>query len=460
MEAYQKCINPECGTIYDIREVLSACRSCDNLLDVEYRWGGDMFRLFKDLLQTRVRTNHIYDESGVWRFRELLQFMGRMDTYDEMSSKLVTLDGAEGNTKPFHLQKVAEYVGINPKGFYLQFEGSNPTGSFKDNGMASAFTHAKMVGAKKVACASTGNTASSMAAYAANESAYQDPNQRMEAILFMGSGKIAKGKLAQSLDSGARVIQIEGDFDDAMARVQEVSKCKKIYLMNSLNPFRLEGQKTIMYRVLEGLNWQVPDWIVCPGGNLGNASAFGKAFLELKELNLINRVPRIAIINAEGARTLDVLVNQKGLIWNNGYVDNLIIADYYNFMDRENIKARTIASAIEINRPVNLKKALRTLAISDGVVTTVSDEEMLDAKAIIGINGFGCEPASGATVAGIKRLVELGIINQSELVVGILTGNQLKDPDATLFYHSNPSNRFANIPIMVPNNLEEILRVL
>ena len=224
----------------------------------------------------------------------------------------------------------------------------------------------------------------------------------MRALVFVGGGKIAYGKLAQALEYGARTLQIEGDFDDAMKRVQEVCRERGAYLVNSLNPFRLEGQKAIMFRVLEALGWEVPDWVVVPGGNLGNSSAFGKAFSELKTLGLIDRMPRIAVINSTGARTLTRLVCQKGLRWNGGDVDDGIIDDDYEMMDRENLRAHTVASAIEINRPVNLKKCLRALELTDGVVREVTDEAILDAKAMVGANGLGCEPASAASVAGAQ----------------------------------------------------------
>src|SRR6185437_2752140 len=224
------------------------------------------------------------------------------------------------------------------------YEGMNPSGSFKDNGMTAAFTHARMVGARRVACASTGNTSAALAVYCSATSF------GFKAIIFIGSGKIAYGKLAQALDHGALTIQIVGDFDDAMERVRQVADRLGIYLMNSVNPFRLEGQKTIMYRVLEALAWEPPDWIVVPGGNLGNSSAFGKAFIELKHLGLIDRVPRLAIINAAGARTLEELVHQRGLTWNDGLPEMERTRAYYDRLDGAGLKASTIASAIEINR--------------------------------------------------------------------------------------------------------------
>jgi threonine synthase len=296
----------------------------------------------------------------------------------------------------------------------------------------------------------------------------------MKAVIFIGSGKISHGKLSQALDYGALTVQIAGDFDDAMGRVKEVSHQLGIYLVNSVNPFRLEGQKTIMYRVLESLRWQVPDWIVVPGGNLGNSSAFGKAFAELKEIGLIDRVPRLAVINAAGANTLYQLYEKRNLRWNGGAPDASITAAYYAELDRGHRRASTIASAIEINRPVNLDKCLRALDVCNGVVREVSDQEILDAKAQIGAGGLGCEPASAASVAGAKQLVAEGVIGPEEQVVCILTGHQLKDPDATVAYHTTDQEMFnkvlgsrgvkraafANRAVAVSNDLDDIVKAI
>jgi threonine synthase len=296
----------------------------------------------------------------------------------------------------------------------------------------------------------------------------------MKAVIFIGSGKISYGKLSQALDYGALTLQIEGDFDDAMARVKEVSKQLGIYLVNSVNPFRLEGQKSIMFRVLEALQWSVPDWIVCPGGNLGNSSSFGKAFYELRELGLISRVPRLAVINASGANTLYELYEKRGLRWNDGRFDKNLIQGYYREMDAANRRADTLASAIEINRPVNLTKCLRALHWCDGVVRTVTDQEIMNAKAQVGANGLGCEPASAASVAGAKKLAEEGVIQPGETVVCILTGHQLKDPTATVAYHTDDRSHFdkvlgsrdvheapyANRAVHVPNDVAAIVKAI
>jgi threonine synthase len=296
----------------------------------------------------------------------------------------------------------------------------------------------------------------------------------MKAVIFIGSGKISYGKLSQALEYGALTVQIAGDFDDAMIRVREVSKDLGIYLVNSINPFRLEGQKTIMFRVLEALRWQVPDWIVVPGGNLGNSSAFGKAFQELVKLGLIDRAPRLAVINAAGADTLYQLFERRQLRWNAGQPDQKVTCAYYDDLDSRRAKADTIASAIEINRPVNLKKCLRALDFCDGVVRRVTDQEILDAKAQVGAGGIGCEPASAASVAGAKLLRDEGVIAPTDRVVCILTGHQLKDPTATVAYHTTDQDKFnevlgsrgvsrasfANRAVAVPNELDAIIRAI
>ena len=439
-------------------DVLTSCPDCGSLLDIEYEW--DKLTVPRSMREFESRWSNRRDPldfSGVWRFRSLLPFAADKD--------IVTI--GEGQTILQQSPAVGKYVGMNAGGLFLQYEGLNPSGSFKDNGMTAASTHARMVGAKVAACASTGNTSASLAIYASTA-------QLFRVVVFVGSGKIAYGKLSQALDYHAKTLQILGDFDDALERVREVAGERGIYLCNSVNPFRLEGQKTIMYRVLESLNWQVPDWIVVPGGNLGNSSAFGKAFTELKALGLIDRIPRLAVINAAGANTLYQLYEQRGVRWDGGMSGDSVVETFFSEMDSENRKASTLASAIEINRPVNLKKCLRALDACDGVVRQVTDQEILDAKAQVGAGGFGCEPASAASVAGAKRLRAEGVIAPSDRVVCILTGHQLKDPDATVAYHSGNTSLFeeklgmrgvktaeyANSPIVVENNLQKIIEVL
>jgi len=459
--AFQQCIHPDCAATFAVDEVLVACPKCGHLLDVQYEW--DRLPVPPSLGAIEAKWSRRAEPhcfSGVWRFHDLLPFAP--------AEQCVTI--GEGQTLLQRAPGVARYAGLDPSpdsagGLFLQYEGMNPSGSFKDNGMAGAFTHARLVGATRAACASTGNTSASLALYCS-------ATRLMRAIIFIGSGKIAYGKLSQALDYGALTLQIDGDFDDAMARVKEVSQQMGIYLVNSVNPFRLEGQKTIMFRVLEALRWQVPDWIVVPGGNLGNSSAFGKAFHELHQLGLIPRVPRLAVINATGANTLYDLVELQGLRWNDGGPDERLIGQFYHDMNANNRRASTIASAIEINRPVNLTKCLRALAWCNGVVREVTDQEILDAKAQVGADGLGCEPASAASVAGTKRLVQEGVIAPDERVVCVLTGHQLKDPKATVAYHMGDREmfdevlgsrgvqtaQFENSPVGVANDSEAIVR--
>jgi len=371
--AYQKCINPDCLAQFDCQQAIFKCPKCSELLDIRYNW--DKIQVpakMSDFAKRWATRDNRLDFSGVWRFRELISFC--KDQY-----KVST---GEGQTILEQNCTIATHLGMDSDKLHLQYEGLNPSGSFKDNGMTAAFSHAMMVGAKSCACASTGNTSASMALYA--------HACGLKSTVFIGSGRIAFGKLSQAMDYGSKTIQILGDFDDCMKQVQDVCTKLGLYLLNSLNPFRLEGQKTIMYRIIEALGWELPDWIVVPGGNLGNSSAFGKAFMELKELGLIDRIPRLAIVNANGARTLTDLVNEKKLTWNDGNVDQKIIDDYYADLTAKNFSPHTCASAIEISRPVNLKKCLRAIDVCKGVVLAVTDEEICDAKALIGKHGLGC----------------------------------------------------------------------
>jgi threonine synthase len=455
---FQRCIHPACAATAAVDDTSFQCPACGGLLDVAYDW--DRLRPPRSLTDFEAkwadRPNPL-SFSGVWRFRELLPFAP--------PESVITI--GEGQTILQKADGISSFVGVDAGNLFLQYEGMNPSGSFKDNGMTAAFTHARMTGARRAACASTGNTSASLAVFCS-------ASGLMKAVVFIGSGKISYGKLAQALDHGALTVQIAGDFDDAMLRVRQVAARLGIYLVNSINPFRLEGQKTIMFRVLEALRWEPPDWIIVPGGNLGNVSAFGKAFAELSDLGLLKRLPRLAVINAGGARTFFELHTRLGLHWNGGRPNADISDRYFAELDASTDRASTIASAIEINRPVNLPKALRALDRCGGVVREVSDQEILDAKARVGANGLGCEPASAASVAGARKLRQEGILAPSDRVVCILTGHQLKDPAATVAYHSADQKTFddvlgsrgvrranyANRPIQVSNDLDEIVKAI
>jgi threonine synthase len=499
--AFQRCVNAACRAEYPVDQVLISCPACHELLDVAYEWPRasiPTFELFDQRSLTRGTrhaagsmhaTDSALDFSGVWRFRDLFPFF--RDPH-----QIVTI--GEGRTNLQHAEPLGRKIGLDTAsggGLYLQYEGFNPSGSFKDNGMSAGFTHARMVGARRVACASTGNTSASLAVYASLAG--------VQAYVFIGDGRIAFGKLSQALEYGAITLQVAGDFDACLARVREIAETMPqagVYLMNSVNPFRLEGQKSIMLRVLEGLDWQVPDWIVVPGGNLGNCSAFAKAFLELHALGLIDKLPRLAVIQAKGSRTLDRIVNELGVTWTprhepaslrtsgavvapdlSGTYDMARVKAEYARMDAANERAKTIATAIEINRPVNLSKALRALHAMNGVVRSVDDHCIIEHKALVGRMGFGCEPASAASVAGARVLIKEGVIKPHETVACILTGHVLKDPDCTVEYHTGASSKaaksvrvpgqpradvhiplgcLANRPIPVVDDLHAILRAM
>lgn len=439
--ALKKCINPSCGLTYDILNSNYQC-SCGSFLDIIY-----LQRPHKQLIETfyqrRNPNGNIYNESGVWRFRELLNF-SEIDTenIDHCSKILVSLDGAEGRlSKPYNMSKVADFVNLSHECLFLQPEGYNPSGSFKDNGMSTAVTHAKMMNIKNLVCASTGNTSASAAMYASNED--------MECDVFIPRGEIAPGKLGQAFQFGAQVIQVEGNFDDALVSSLNYAKSTKGYTVNSINPFRIEGQKTIIYRVLEHLEWDPPDWLVYPGGALGNTSSCGKALMELYEWGWIKKIPRIVVVNAEGANTLYDLYNgnfeNTKLEWNTGKINFDLINRYYQYKKEKNILPKTRATAIQIGKPSNIAKGLRSLFYTNGIVIQVSDNEMMDGMSVVGLNGFDCELASGSVPAGIRKLRQKEIIKRDDIVVGILTGRQ-KDPSIAMEYHLNTSNKFSKPP--------------
>lgn len=437
----KKCINPSCGLTYEVLNNTYQC-SCGSFVDIIY---NDIPKknYIEKFYERRNPNGNIYNESGVWRFRELLNFPG-IDTedIDQCSEVLVSLDGAEGRlSKPYNMSKVADFIGLSHEELFLQPEGYNPSGSFKDNGMSAAVTHAKMLKVKKLICASTGNTSASAAMYASNEN--------MECDVFIPRGEIAPGKLGQAFQFGAQVIQVDGNFDDAFQTSLEYSTKTNGYTVNSINPFRIEGQKTIIYRVLENLNWNPPDWIVYPGGALGNTSSCGKALYELYEWGWIKKIPRIVVVNATGANTLYELYNglfdNKKLEWNDGRPDLTLVKRYYEDKKAKNISPKTRATAIQIGKPSNIVKGLRALWFTKGLVIQVNDEEMMDGMSVVGLNGFDCELASGSVPAGIKKLREKEIIKNDDIVVGILTGRQ-KDPTLSVEYHTNKNNKFAKPP--------------
>jgi len=412
-----------CGKAYPATKTEFTC-TCGHLLEVR----ADFSSLGFSLEDFRKRPADL----GVWRFREMVHPL--------LEDRHVVTRG-EGNTFLYSSNWVSAFVGADVR---LKHEGENPTGSFKDRGMTAGVSEAMRRGAKTVICASTGNTSASLASYAALAG--------LQGVVLMPEGKIAFGKLSQALAYGAKAIQVKGNFDQALALVRQLAEKKNFYVLNSVNPWRLEGQKTIVWELLFQLaqtGHDAPDWIVVPAGNVGNVSAFGKAIQEWHDLGWIDKMPRLAAVQAEGANPLYRTWKSSG----GGIPDALIAVE----------NPETIGSAIRIGKPVNWVKALNYLKLTNGVVEQVSDQQMMDAKAVVDAAGIGCEPASAAAVAGAKKLVDAGVIGRDEKVACVLTGHVLKDADNTVNYHLGKlpyPPAFANAPIQVEATLEALDRVL
>jgi threonine synthase len=407
--AVQRCIVPACAAAFGIREPMYVCPRCGGPLEIEIPLA--LLKSVTDLRErwrARASSHDARDRSGVWRFRELLPF--------DDDAPVVTL--WEGNTPLYDAARCAKYAGLTA--LRLKHQGCNPTASFKDTGMTAAVTQAKLLGARTVVCASTGNTAASLAAYAARA--------ELQCAILLPQGQISPAKLAQSMDYGAVVCEIAGNFDDCMRLISELGDVPFIYIANSINPFRIEGQKTVAFELLEQCGWRVPDHVVVPGGNMGTSSAFGKGFDEMLRLGLIDRLPKISVIQAEGSAPLAHLF--AGLKPSE-FAADAALPDEIALV----ANPRTLASAIKIGAPVSWKKALRSVLRTHGNIITVSEQEIADAKAIIGRDGIGCEPASATTLAGIRKLVAAGKIHADETVVAVLTGHVLKDPDYVSHYH-------------------------
>ena len=419
-ESQQRCAS--CGSVYADTDPSAKCNSCGGLLEVVHPAPALRGAELRAVFASR-RAGGSVNTSGVWRYHELV-LPNAGDTI---------VSHPEGNTPLLSRDRVSAWAGI--ANLLLKHEGHNPTGSFKDRGMTVGVTQARRIGARAVACASTGNTSASLAAYAAQAG--------IPALVFVPAGQVALGKLTQSLAYGARTLLVKGDFDVCLSLVQQASDRLGIYLLNSINPFRIEGQKTIALEALEQLGWDAPDWLVLPAGNLGNTAAFGKALREALDLGLITRVPRIAAIQADGASPFAQSFRD-------------------GFATRPKVKADTVATAIKIGDPASFDRAVQTIRFTNGVVTSVSDTEILDAKAVVDAAGVGCEPASAASVAGVKRLVTEGTIRATDRVVAVLTGHLLKDPGALLRYHQelSPPPQFANPPIEIEASIEAVERVL
>ena len=383
---------PDCSTVLDAGTAESTCPSCGGLLAVEHEpalRANALRTLFDDRAAHAAHTTNAVARSGVWRFRELVL----------AADDATIVSHPEGNTPVIARDAAAAYAGVD--GLLLKHEGHNPTGSFKDRGMTVALTQARRIGARAVACASTGNTSASLSAYASQSG--------IPSFVFVPEGRVSAGKLAQTVAYGARTLQIKGDFDDCLRLARDASDTLGVYLVNSVNPFRIEGQKTIVFELLQQLGWQAPDWIALPAGNLGNTSAFGKALSEALKFGLIDRMPRLLAVQAAGAAPFA-----------QAYADH--------FAQRISVRAETRATAIRIGDPASWDRAVRAIAATNGVVESVTDDEIFAAKAVIDRCGVGCEPASAASVAGVRALAARGVIRRDERVVAVLTGHRLKDP--------------------------------
>ena len=391
-----------CQARYDPNEIVYSCSACGDLLEVNY----DYVALAKhlDIREWRQRS------MSVWRYAELLPVKDR--------SLVVSLN--EGGTRIHECRRLAEEIGV--KRLLLKNEGDNPTGSFKDRGMTVGITKAKELGAKSVICASTGNTSASLAAYAARAG--------LKCFVLIPSGKIAAGKLAQAIIYGAKVLQIKTNFDGSLTFAIEMARLHQgLYLLNSgINPFRIEGQKTLAYEICEQLLYHSPDLVVVPVGNAGNISAIWKGFREFNELNLIGNFPRMLAVQAENASPIAAAIKQ----------------------DRQKIEPvenpETLASAIRIGRPVSWKKALTAIRDSHGMAETVTDEQIVAAQKLLArTEGLFVEPASASCLAGLKKIVQKGEVDRDSTVVCIATGHGLKDPETAVKYSAKPIEVSADI---------------
>ena len=425
--AIQRCA--DCHSEYSETILAAVCSVCGGLLEIRNPapsdtggralTGVDLRRTFARDLGART----LGRGSGVWRYESMVM---------PGAGSAIT-SHPEGNTPLLSRAALAKFTGCD--GLLIKHEGHNPTGSFKDRGMTAGVTQAVRINASAVACASTGNTSASLAAYAAQAG--------IAGLVFVPSGQVALGKMMQTLSYGARTLIVRGDFDDCLRLVQDSAAELGVYLLNSINPYRLEGQKTIVLEMLQQLEWDVPDFIVLPAGNLGNTSAFGKALREAFALGLITKLPRLIAVQAAGAAPFAKSFNEQ-------------------FANRYKVKADTLATAIKIGDPASHNRAVQAIQENNGLVLSATDHEILAAKVVIDATGVGCEPASAASVAGVRQLVQQGVIRADDRVVAVLTGHVLKDPGilARIHQETEPPPVGANRPIEIEADVRAVARVI
>ncbi|MBP6771358.1 MAG: threonine synthase [Gemmatimonadaceae bacterium] len=421
----QRCAS--CLAVLDALDPAPACPACGGLLEIIHGAPVDAAgtpltgHALRNTFAQHCCARPLGSPSGVWRFESLVM-PGAGDAI---------VSHPEGNTPLLTRAAIDRFVGH--EGLRIKHEGHNPTGSFKDRGMTAGVTQAVRIGARAVACASTGNTSAALASYAAQAG--------IPGLVFVPAGKIALGKLAQTLGYGARTLLVRGDFDACLRLVQDASRELGIYLLNSINPWRVEGQKTIVLEALQQLGWEAPDFIVLPAGNLGNTAAFGKALREAHALGLIDRMPRLVSVQAAGAAPFARSFRE-------------------GFATRYTVAAETIATAIRIGDPASWDRAVRAIRETDGLVLSCTDDEIIEAKVAIDVAGVGCEPASAASVAGVRQLVRSGVITRAHRVVAVLTGHVLKDPGMLVDLHQRDDFAQANRPIEIDADVRAVARVL
>lgn len=370
---------------------------CGGLLEVVHDFANVDAEELKQVFRQRLAERMSPYASGVWRYKELI--------YPELPEEAIVTK-YEGNTGLYDSEFIRQSLGIRK--LWLKAQSENPSGSFKDNGMAVAVSHGRLLGYNRFTCTSTGNTSSSLAMYAAWSGC--------ESVVLVPSDQISPNKVLQTLAYGAKVVQFDGTYDDGIRFYRRHGKELGFYICNSINPLRIEGQKSIVYEIAQSLRWELPDWIVIPGGALSNVTALGKGLRDLLKLGFIAKLPRVALVQAAGASPFHKLMS-------NGEQELVPVT-----------QPSTIASAMNIGHPPSWRKAREFLKSCDGVTCSVSDEEIMEAKALVDRSGIGCEPASAATVAGLRKLMAERKIGREESAVCILTGNLLKDTDVLRKY--------------------------